>query len=1617
MKQLLLAALLAASTASAQILPVQYNKFDGNLTATYGSNATTAGAYSFGTGAVGQAMVLTSAGRVVNIGSVNSQKVTVEFLYKPDYQFDNVNYASMVTIGNADMFNLGFNTNIIGVFTPGANNTGRKLIFLDGVGRFNYRYYNDTSTWKHIVITFDGTTGRKAIWVNGQNPSVLAFSCPTGTINGNIFLNDNNTYGNFRGRIDEVAIYKDVMADKQIFQDYLYTQQGLPYPFTLYAGVVPTPDPVTAPKNINDYPLGYTLGAGNANSVTYSFLQQLRMYPNPRYADTVYFQRNFNWTGVDYDADRGVTGSNTTNYNLSKAIQRELGRNWYYGIIGMQNNNANDPGWNGAFIDAANSNTSITLDGITNYAFQAQAVNAQNDPASYYIRNSSFAYLQPNGGIDTIKWLDIYRYSSVILDSIKRDGKRVATNLRNTWLPSLTNDFARISENDENVPLFTQSTLTNSPTTAAAQASSGLTWKNFIARGWTSPFLIYSDSVKSAVPGVQYLQYAVDGQESFRAAWSYTRVIQSSIRGFKYSTPDFYPRQPYNWRYWNSAWHGLDWIMRCRSTELAAGDSLYAPFVAAGWDINSEVDVRPAQWLGLLKNLTAYGTDFFHTAYFNLGAPFSTPKGWAWQLSIPSYVQAVNSNVQSLFMNSKILAGDVPIDYQAPSVMSYTYYAGDKRKIVNIRKVNNVNKYLIYASINGTSNMTGSVEDSSQAMITLAGQQVFFYTYRQGAVYLFDNTTPSDPVFYQLDKWHEAKSPDRWSSNLYVEAEVPQSGTPTIKTTGTASTYDFRAYTSYISTQDTVGYNTKVRAPATYYLYVYAKSNFANGSIKAIHKTDTVTLGCINSWGWYAYKGCGTLTSFALDTNSVVKLLPSDSSVYIDRFVLSTSSSLVTALPGCSNASTPTITASLYCTGDSALLTSSAASAYLWNGGTTTQTKVAYTSGTYTVTVTSGSCTASGTAAVTLYSVTTPTISGTTTSCTPVVWTTSTTYSSYAWSNGATTQAINLAASGTYTVTVTNGSCTASASKTLTISSTPTPAIAVTQYCADSALFDAGAGYSSYLWTAGTTTQTKKIYATGTYTVTVSNGTCTASTTQSVTISGSFVPVITGNLSPCFGTTTTLDAGAFTSYLWSTAATTQTISAGTGTYTVTVSNGTCTASASAVVAVLPAITNSITSTPSCSESIVVLESDPFDAYLWSTGTTTQTDTVVSGTYTVTVTSGACTASGTVSATVRYLNPSVSGAASFCSGGSTQWDAGAFTSATYLWSNSKTTRKVTLTSAGTYTVTVTNGTCTASATKSLTADAVSVTITASPNDTCTDCTINLDAGSHTTYLWSNGSTAQDIDFSTYGAATYTVTVTDGSCTGSASVRTLIIQGTPPAVTISPASDTIFCAGGSVVLTAEYNGTPDTYLWSTGSTDQDITASASGTYTVTVSGDIGSASGSIQVVNKPLPNAVVLPSSAYLCTSSTQPFTASGGVSYLWSNSSTMTTITVASGTYTCTVTSVNGCTKTVSCVAYSCDLCIPQSMIARNLTPFDPYYGSCGVYIGWTCNNPDLTGNFEIKITKQNGKIVYKYVPARQQYLYMTGITPDKVYKYQVRLITKYAIGEYGQEVSLKVVCE
>lgn len=118
-----------------------------------------------------------------------------------------------------------------------------------------------------------------------------------------------------------------------------------------------------------------------------------------------------------------------------------------------------------------------------------------------------------------------------------------------------------------------------------------------------------------------------------------------------------------------------------------------------------------------------------------------------------------------------------------------------------------------------------------------------------------------------------------------------------------------------------------------------------------------------------------------------------------------------------------------------------------------------------------------------------------------------------------------------------------------------------------------------------------------------------------------------------------------------------------------------------------------------------------------------------------------------------------------------------------------------------------------------------------------------------YQWSNGNIAPAITVQSSGVYFVTVTNSEGCTAVSNAVKITVDPVEIPVITTS--GDSVFCAGGTVILTAS---PASAYVWNTGDTAQSITVTAPGAYHVTAHGlctDFTSADVQITVLDAPAP----------------------------------------------------------------------------------------------------------------------------------------------------------------------
>lgn len=236
----------------------------------------------------------------------------------------------------------------------------------------------------------------------------------------------------------------------------------------------------------------------------------------------------------------------------------------------------------------------------------------------------------------------------------------------------------------------------------------------------------------------------------------------------------------------------------------------------------------------------------------------------------------------------------------------------------------------------------------------------------------------------------------------------------------------------------------------------------------------------------------------------------------------------------------------------------------------------------------------------------------------------------------------------------------------------------------------------------------------------------------------------------------------------------------------------------------------------CQGGNVVLTSSAGNGYTWSNGANTQAITVTaSGNYSVSVDQGnGCISSSNATAVTVNPLPTISVTAgsstTFCQGGSVTLTATAGNS--YLWSNGATTRAITVSTAGSYSVNVNQGNAciNTSAATVVTVNALPVaTITAAgATSFCEGGSVTLTASAGTSFAWSNGATTQSINVATSG--NHSVTVTNANGCSAASAATAVTVTPKPTVSLAAAPYTRLFPGITTSISAT-TSVPVSFTW--------------------------------------------------------------------------------------------------------------------------------------------------------------------------------------------------------------
>jgi len=375
----------------------------------------------------------------------------------------------------------------------------------------------------------------------------------------------------------------------------------------------------------------------------------------------------------------------------------------------------------------------------------------------------------------------------------------------------------------------------------------------------------------------------------------------------------------------------------------------------------------------------------------------------------------------------------------------------------------------------------------------------------------------------------------------------------------------------------------------------------------------------------------------------------------------------------------------------------------------------------------------------------------------------------------------------------------------------------------------------------------------------------------------------------------------------------------------------------------------------CEGENTTLSSSAGDHYIWSNGDTTQQITITEGSYHIKIKDlNGCESISSDTFTVTEL-PSPAKPIITADGPTTFWlgDSVVLESSeatTYLWSpGNETTRSITVTDSGSYSVTVWD----ANGCVSVPSDDVLVTVQSieqpaitadGPVSFCEGSMVVLSSTAAYAYTWSNGEITQSITVSTSGD--YSVVVYDEF--GHKSRESEVIQVTVH--TVPEASFIITdatCSGyndGAISVTAQGGTPPYQYDWSNGNTTPDAQNLVAGSYQITIS-DVNDCMVDTAVsVTEPEDISIEFQSEMPYCPDSYDGMisaTVTGGTlpySLLWSNGETGYDLSgLGHGNYSLTVTDANSCQSEDEVnltVIHEICITIPDIITPYNDDPFN-----------------------------------------------------------------------------------
>lgn len=733
---------------------------------------------------------------------------------------------------------------------------------LDGLGMKNCDYYQ--GEYHHFVVTrtfAPNLANKTSLYIDGFLMSEYTYTNGANiypaTQTGNYYFEfswPGYCQYSFQGGLDEIAVYNKTLAGNEVLSHY----NNIPnnhYDFVNVGSTLATSPPAQpTPSIINnnfyaqtgsktsEYPYDpaksqYNMfnSTSDSREIYKNSLSQMSYFPLPRYKDNTNLMMNsISWINVINGFMNEVKFVNSTNVSVANApecanIHRELAKNFRYPTVGgavstlagsiSPGTNFQKNVYNLLMNDCANGNGNWeTISGmVTNQT--ATQWNGTGTPRFLSIDNSNVLTLQA-AGTTTGNYIGaVGAFINKPMYRIMDNGESVVSN---GLVYAINNGSNYLDCGDLSVAANTNVkndfyTYNGGPYTCPATQTVGDAWDKYIGfqsqKFWNEYFKnaqIASNAICNNCfdANTQKMFYNMFPRSTYYPYYGLNRLgVDPVASNSHYATPQFYPYTPKRWKYTVSNFYGLFTnfqSVREAKNQTGGIDKLFAPYISPGGDCHADKNIRPTQWLALLKAMGVAGAEYFIPFNYSTGTQalwnpcLTNPlykdannnnitgdilSNYIWEPVVASYAQAVTSRYEKIMRFGDLLEGD---NYDQSGIRLPIWkgnIAGSEQNLIVIKKDATSDIFVLSASSQKEHNYQEDIytplaeirlrdySGSLNSTVLTDAPRIKIPMTRQGKTFIMDFSR-TNFVLYPLDSWHEEGHPIYWKRSFLFEAEM-----------------------------------------------------------------------------------------------------------------------------------------------------------------------------------------------------------------------------------------------------------------------------------------------------------------------------------------------------------------------------------------------------------------------------------------------------------------------------------------------------------------------------------------------------------------------------------------------------------------------------------------------------------------------------------------------------------------------------------------------------------------------------------------------------------------------------------------------------------------------------